>query len=188
MPSVHGYCKRWLCKRQLLPSMSGRCPAIQALAAMPRPRSTRANPYIVAYSLHTECTGAGGVRHAAVGRSCQMFVGGSGNSGTIMPNLVATFGLSCALPGPVSRSLKLWFVLRMYGVERLQAYVRHHIALASWFAEQVEASPHLEVMAPQRFGLICFGLAGGDNSVNQRLLDAINDSGACRWCTCGAAP
>lgn len=37
------------------------------------------------------------------------------------------------------RSLKLWFVLRMYGADKLQGLVRHHIALGEWVAEQVKA-------------------------------------------------
>lgn len=36
------------------------------------------------------------------------------------------------------RALKLWFVLRMYGTEQLQALVRHHIALGEWLAQQVK--------------------------------------------------
>lgn len=35
------------------------------------------------------------------------------------------------------RSLKLWFVMRMYGAEKLQQMIRHHIALGEWFAQQV---------------------------------------------------
>lgn len=35
------------------------------------------------------------------------------------------------------RSLKLFFVLRCYGAQKLRAYIRHHCALAAWFAQQV---------------------------------------------------
>jgi len=37
------------------------------------------------------------------------------------------------------RSLKLYFVLRMYGREALQAYLRHHLALADWLVAQARA-------------------------------------------------
>lgn len=37
------------------------------------------------------------------------------------------------------RALDLWFVLRMYGTAKLQALVRHHIALGEWLAQQVQA-------------------------------------------------
>lgn len=35
------------------------------------------------------------------------------------------------------RALKLWFVMRMYGAEKFQEMIRHHIALGEWFAQQV---------------------------------------------------
>lgn len=54
------------------------------------------------------------------------------------------------------RSLKLFFVMRMYGAERLRAYVRHHIALAAYFAGRARDDPRFEVVEPQRFGLVCF--------------------------------
>eukprot|EP00878_Enallax_costatus_P025982 GHUV01027848.1.p1 GENE.GHUV01027848.1~~GHUV01027848.1.p1 ORF type:complete len:388 (+),score=81.82 GHUV01027848.1:52-1215(+) len=43
------------------------------------------------------------------------------------------------------RSLKLWFVMRMYGAVKLQDMIRHHIALGEWFAQQVSADPRFEV-------------------------------------------
>eukprot|EP00798_Chlamydomonas_sp_ICE-L_P021021 gene21021-27888_t len=43
--------------------------------------------------------------------------------------------------------------MRMYGAEKLREYIRHHIALASWFAEQLQADERFELMAPPRFGL-----------------------------------
>lgn len=38
------------------------------------------------------------------------------------------------------RSLKLYFVLRMYGSQALQAYIRHHLALADWLVQQVRVA------------------------------------------------
>lgn len=45
----------------------------------------------------------------------------------------------CRLLSRRFRSLGLWFVLRMYGTEKLQELVRHHIALGEWLAQQVMA-------------------------------------------------
>ncbi len=54
------------------------------------------------------------------------------------------------------RALKLWFVLRSYGVAGLQAMLREHIALGHEFAGWVRAEPGYEVMAPSPVGLVCF--------------------------------
>jgi len=74
------------------------------------------------------------------------------------------------------RSLKLWFVLRTYGLSGLRAHIRGHIALAAWFAARIAADPRFELAAPVSLALVCFRHAGGDG-VNQRLLDALNGSG-----------
>ena len=54
------------------------------------------------------------------------------------------------------RALKLFFVLRMYGAEKLRAYIRHHIALAAQFAQLIQNDDRFELAAPPRFGLVCF--------------------------------
>ena len=54
------------------------------------------------------------------------------------------------------RALKLWFVIRSYGVEGLRAMIRRHVALARELAGWVEADPDFELMAPVPFGLVCF--------------------------------
>jgi aromatic-L-amino-acid decarboxylase len=74
------------------------------------------------------------------------------------------------------RSLKLWAVLRCYGAERLRAIVREHIRLADLFAGWVEESPGWELVAPQRFSLVCFRQVGTDED-NERLLERVNASG-----------
>jgi aromatic-L-amino-acid decarboxylase len=74
------------------------------------------------------------------------------------------------------RALKLWFVIRHYGVEGLHAHVRHHVSLAQWFEEQVRAHPAFELAAPRSLSLVCFRHRGGD-AINQRTLDAVNASG-----------
>ncbi|PNW88416.1 hypothetical protein CHLRE_01g028423v5 [Chlamydomonas reinhardtii] len=75
------------------------------------------------------------------------------------------------------RSLKLYFLLRMYGAEFIRAYLRHHIALAAAFAQRVDADPRFELAAPQRFGLVCFRLRDVPREVNAALLAQLNAGG-----------
>lgn len=74
------------------------------------------------------------------------------------------------------RSLKLWFVLRYYGVEGLQAHLREHIRLAQEFAEWVKADPRFELVMQPPFNLVCFRLRDGDDA-NRKLLARLNQSG-----------
>jgi len=74
------------------------------------------------------------------------------------------------------RALKLWFVLRHYGVEGLQHHVRQHIALAQEFAGWVRADHRFELAAPVPFNLVCFRLKAGD-AANQSLMERLNRSG-----------
>ena len=75
------------------------------------------------------------------------------------------------------RALKLWFVIRHYGAEGLRAHVRHCIALAEWFAAQVEASEEFELAAPVSVGLVCFRHSAGD-AFTETLMNRLNRSGA----------
>jgi aromatic-L-amino-acid decarboxylase len=75
------------------------------------------------------------------------------------------------------RALKLWFVIRWYGVAGLQRHVRHHVALARAFAEWVGADARFEIVAPVVLNLVCFRLRGAD-AANERLLEAVNATGA----------
>jgi len=74
------------------------------------------------------------------------------------------------------RSLKLWFVLRHYGIEGLQFHVREHVRLAQQFAAWVHEDDRFELAAPAPLNLVCFRLKSGDQA-NQRLMDALNRSG-----------
>jgi len=74
------------------------------------------------------------------------------------------------------RSLKLWFVIRHYGVEGLRHHVRHHVEMAQEFVSWVEADERFELAAPAPLNLVCFRHRGGDE-VNQKLLDRLNQSG-----------
>ncbi len=74
------------------------------------------------------------------------------------------------------RALKLWFVLRLFGVEAIQEKIRNHVAWAHEFAQWVGQDERFELAAPVPLNLVCFRLRAGDEA-NQRLLDALNRSG-----------
>ena len=74
------------------------------------------------------------------------------------------------------RSLKLWFVLRYYGIEGLQFHIREHVRLAQEFAIRMKNDERFELAAPAPLNLVCFRLKSGDEA-NQRLMDALNHSG-----------
>jgi aromatic-L-amino-acid decarboxylase len=79
------------------------------------------------------------------------------------------------------RALKLWFVIRYFGVEGLQARLREHCRLARLFASWVEESADWEMMAPVPFALVCFRATPGGvtdlDTLNETLMNSINASG-----------
>lgn len=82
------------------------------------------------------------------------------------------------------RALKLWFVLRTYGLEGLQQRLRDHIAYGQWVKQQVETTPGFELMAPAPLNLVCFRVhpIGPDDDakldeLNLRLIQRLNASG-----------
>jgi aromatic-L-amino-acid decarboxylase len=74
------------------------------------------------------------------------------------------------------RSLKLWFVIRHYGVEGLQHHIREHVRLAQQFAEWVRNDDGFEIAVPAPLNLVCFRHKGGD-AANQIIMDRLNRSG-----------
>lgn len=75
------------------------------------------------------------------------------------------------------RALKLWFVIRHYGVQGLQHHLREHVALAQQFAQWVRGAANFELAAPPTLNLVCFRHTAGDD-FNRQLLNALNQSGA----------
>ncbi|XP_024515922.1 tyrosine decarboxylase 1 isoform X2 [Selaginella moellendorffii] len=81
------------------------------------------------------------------------------------------------------RSLKLWFVMRLYGALGLRNHIRTHINHAKHFEILVREDSRFEILAPCRFGLVCFRLKPSvkheDNGwkLNSSLLEAINSGG-----------
>lgn len=81
------------------------------------------------------------------------------------------------------RALKLWFVVRSYGVEGLQRFISEHLRLARLFQQWVEADSRFKLMAPVEFSLVCFRLTregyGEEQLIelNRGLLERVNASG-----------
>ena len=74
------------------------------------------------------------------------------------------------------RALKLWFVIRHYGIEGLQHHIREHVRLAHKLTGWIRIDPRFELAAPVPLNLVCFRHRGGD-AVNQALMDRLNRSG-----------
>ncbi|MBA3553973.1 MAG: aspartate aminotransferase family protein [Gemmatimonadales bacterium] len=72
------------------------------------------------------------------------------------------------------RALKLWFVLRSYGIEGLQAMIRRHVALAGELAGWIASHPDFELAAPVPFGLVCFRWRPAGRQ--EAELDALNEA------------
>jgi aromatic-L-amino-acid decarboxylase len=89
------------------------------------------------------------------------------------------------------RALKLWMLIRYFGVDGLRRRVEEHIRLASEFASWVDTDPDFERLAPVPFSTVCFryrptALARHENhpafhrrldELNTRLLNALNATG-----------
>jgi aromatic-L-amino-acid decarboxylase len=82
------------------------------------------------------------------------------------------------------RALKLWFVLRSYGVEGLQALLRKHLALAEEAYRAAAVEPAIEILSPLRLSLFSFRYrpAGLDDEAaldrfNEALLRRLNEGG-----------
>jgi aromatic-L-amino-acid decarboxylase len=75
------------------------------------------------------------------------------------------------------RSLKLWFVMRIYGVKKLQEHIRHQVALAHQFEQLILKDDRFEISAPVVLGLVCFRLKGRSDEDSAKLLKSINERG-----------
>ncbi|MEQ2224545.1 hypothetical protein ILYODFUR_008576 [Ilyodon furcidens] len=74
------------------------------------------------------------------------------------------------------RSLKLWFVMRSFGLKKLQAHIRHGIEMAKLLESHIRSDPNFEVPAERHLGLVVFCLKAG-NSLTQELLRRLTRSG-----------
>ncbi|HBL77256.1 MAG: amino acid decarboxylase [Bacteroidetes bacterium GWF2_42_66] len=74
------------------------------------------------------------------------------------------------------RALKLWFVIRHYGVEGLQFHIRKHVEMAQTFARWVDESNDFILLNQPPLNLVCFYHKNG-NEFNKKLMDTINQEG-----------
>ncbi|CAG2163038.1 unnamed protein product, partial [Oppiella nova] len=74
------------------------------------------------------------------------------------------------------RSLKLWFVIRNYGIKGLQLHVRKGVKLASAFEELIRSDSRFELPVERHLGLVVFRLKG-HNELTECLLKKLNSSG-----------
>ncbi|XP_062922388.1 histidine decarboxylase-like [Mobula hypostoma] len=75
------------------------------------------------------------------------------------------------------RSLKLWFVIRSFGVAGLQAHIRHGVEMAKYFESLVRSDSNFEIPAKRHLGLVVFRLKG-PNSLTEELLAELIQSGS----------
>ncbi len=79
------------------------------------------------------------------------------------------------------RALKLWFVLRSYGLEGLRARIRNHVAWARALHDRIAATPGFQIVTPPMWSLFTFRYVpeGADDleALNLALISAINDDG-----------
>ena len=71
------------------------------------------------------------------------------------------------------RALKLWFVLRNYGISGLQNMIRENVRLAGKFEALVRSDPRFEIPASRHLGMVVFRLKG-DCAMTEKLLKKLN--------------
>ena len=77
------------------------------------------------------------------------------------------------------RALKLWFVIRSFGVDGLRSLVREHVRIAREIAAEIDADPEMERMADAKFSTVVFrhrpsGMTGRElDDHNARILQLL---------------
>lgn len=74
------------------------------------------------------------------------------------------------------RALKIWFLIRSYGLEGLRSRIRNHVEWANDLCEEIRKLDGFEIVTEPILSLFSFRCSG-DNDDQQRLVDAINDDG-----------
>jgi len=81
------------------------------------------------------------------------------------------------------RSLKLWCVLRNYGINGLQAYIRNHMEKAKYFESLVQSNKSFSIVSEVHLGLVCFRLLAPNatndqiDKLNMEFIQRMNESG-----------
>lgn len=89
---------------------------------------------------------------------------------------VRNFTELCPVLGRRFRALKLWFLIRAYGLEGLRGRIRNHILWARKVCDLIRGLDGFEIVTEPILSLFSFRCAG-DDAMQQRLVDAINDDG-----------
>lgn len=74
------------------------------------------------------------------------------------------------------RALKIWFLLRSYGLEDLRTRIRNHVLWAQELCEEIRDIEGFEIVTEPILSLFSFRCPG-DDAAQQRLVDALNDDG-----------
>ncbi|MDF3413036.1 aspartate aminotransferase family protein [Sulfitobacter sp. M57] len=74
------------------------------------------------------------------------------------------------------RALKIWFLIRSYGLDGLRTRIRNHVAWAHELCEEIRALDGFEIASEPILSLFSFRCPG-DDLMQQRLVDALNDDG-----------
>ena len=75
------------------------------------------------------------------------------------------------------RALKLWFLLRSYGLEALRLRLRNHVAWAEELVEKLEKNPRFEIVTKPILSLFTFRIAGLDDAAQIEFVNCVNDDG-----------
>jgi aromatic-L-amino-acid decarboxylase len=72
------------------------------------------------------------------------------------------------------RALKLWMLLRWFGLEGLRRRIRNHLRLTAAFQAALDAAPDWERLAPVPFSTVCFRFRPERFAADEPALDALN--------------
>ncbi|MCB1387793.1 MAG: aspartate aminotransferase family protein, partial [Rhodobacteraceae bacterium] len=75
------------------------------------------------------------------------------------------------------RALKLWFVLRAYGLEGLRAVIRDHVRWCHGLAEELRADPRFEIVTEPVLALFTFALTGAEDAGMIDYVNRVNEDG-----------
>ena len=82
------------------------------------------------------------------------------------------------------RALKLWFVMRTYGIEGIRETLRRHLSITRSLVDRIQETPDFELSAPAPLNTVCFRYAPDGfsdpevlNELNELLLERLNGTG-----------
>ncbi|GKE04690.1 tyrosine decarboxylase 1-like protein [Tanacetum coccineum] len=88
------------------------------------------------------------------------------------------------------RAMKLWMVIRSYGVTGLREYIRKHVKMAKDFEAFLCTNSKFEIVVPTNFAMVCFRVSPSAlsavanktsdekvNQLNKQLLESLNGTG-----------